>query len=255
MNDFARTYGPWAVIAGASEGIGAAFATALAARGVKLVLIARRLPELEAFAATLATESHCVSLDMASDFSAALEDACAGREVGLAIYNAAFAPEGAFADDNLADLERAVAVNCLAPVAFAHAFALPMKQRGRGGIIFMSSLAGFQGSPGIAVYSATKAFNLVLGEALWKELGKAGVHVLVCCAGAVRTPSYIRSGRARAPGQLEPHAVAEDTLRALGRGPSIIPGRFNRFASFVTRRLLPRRVSIAIMESQSVTSS
>ena len=251
MSDFAHTYGPWAVIAGASEGIGAAFATALAARNCKLVLIARRLPELEAFAATLRTETLCLSLDMASDFSAALLAACSGREVGLAIYNAAFAPEGPFAQAALPDLQRSIAVNCFAPVAFAHAFAAAMQQRGRGGLILMSSLAGFQGSPGIAVYGATKAFNLVLGEALWKELAASGVRVLACCAGAVLTPSYIRSGRGRAPGQLEPETVAEETLRALEHGPLIIPGLFNRLASFVMRRLLPRRTAVSIMAAQS----
>ena len=115
----------------------------------------------------------------------------------------------------------------------------------------MSSLAGFTGSPGIAVYGASKGFNLVLGEALWHELGASGVSVLACCAGAVRTPSYIRSGRGRAPGLLEPAAVAEETLRALGHGPLVIPGRFNRFASIFLRRLLPRRAAIAIMASQS----
>jgi short-subunit dehydrogenase len=243
--------GPWAVIAGASEGLGAAFAQALAARGVNLVLVARRSAELAALATSLPVQTRCLALDLASDFAAPLAEACADLEVGLAIYNAAFAPEGAFISQSLAEVQRAVTVNCLAPVTFAHVFAGSMCRRGRGGLVFMSSLAGFQGSPGIAVYGATKAFNLVLGEALWGELAHAGVQVVACCAGAVRTPNYERSGRRPAPGILEPREVAEQTLAALGRGPLVIPGRFNRFASWIMRRMLPRRWAIRIMAGQN----
>jgi hypothetical protein len=111
----------------------------------------------------------------------------------------------------------------------------------------MSSLAGFQGSPRIATYAATKAFNTILGESLWGELGARGVDVLVCSAGAIRTPNYTRAAGAEAPGTMEASAVAEQALHALGRGPLVVPGFINRLGGMLLGRLLPRRVAVRIM--------
>jgi short-subunit dehydrogenase len=116
----------------------------------------------------------------------------------------------------------------------------------------MTSLAGNQGSPYISAYAASKAFNRVLAEGLWYELKGAGVDVLACCAGAVRTPGY--SGAAAgedAPGTLGPSQVVEQALRALGRKPVVIPGRLNRVANAFMTRLLPRRRAIAIMAANT----
>ncbi|HKA89504.1 MAG TPA: SDR family NAD(P)-dependent oxidoreductase, partial [Haliangiales bacterium] len=191
MTDFAARYGPWAVVAGASEGLGAAFARALAARGLNLVLFARRRDALDALAASLGVEVRAVALDLAQpDLAAAVADVVGDIDVGLLVYNAAYAPIGAFAELPLADKLRAVDTNCRGPVTLADALAPRLRRRGRGGIVLMSSLAGALGSPLVATYAATKAFNLVLAEGLWDELGQLGIDVIACRAGATRTPNY-----------------------------------------------------------------
>jgi uncharacterized protein len=253
--DLRRRFGAWALVAGASEGLGAAFARALAARGLNLLLAARRSEPLQQLAAELEVtqrvEVRPLALDLADEASV-LRLAAAGNEVdaGLLVCNAAFAPVGPFVDVPLADHLRVIAVNCRAPVVLSHVIGAAMARRGRGGIILMSSLAGFQGAPHIAHYAATRAYDLVLGEGLWEELRHHGVEVLVCCAGATRTPGYEAHPAPRrllAPPVLEPEAVVEHALGALGSGPSTIPGRWNRVASFVLRRFVSRRRSVLLM--------
>ena len=249
---FASKYGPWAVIAGASEGLGAAFAAALAARGSNLLLLARRADLLASVAERLRqdakVEVRTEACDLARpDLAAALAHLTRDLDVGLAVYNAAYAPVGEVLERSLDELLRVVDVNVRGPLVFARTLAPGMVARGRGGVVLMSSLAGFQGSPRIAAYAASKAFNTVLGESLWSELGPRGVDVVVACAGAIRTPGYAKSAAGDAPGTLEASAVAEQTLAALGRGPTVVPGATNQLARFVLGRVLPRRAAIAIM--------
>lgn len=250
---FAGRYGPWAVVAGASEGLGAAYARALAAGGLNVALVARRRPLLERLAEALTAEYGVEVLCFEGDLSErgfleGLLEACAGLEVGLLVYNAAHAPIGEFAAAPLDDLLRVAAVNVRAPVSLVHGLLPAMTARGRGGVILMTSLAGNQGSPYIATYAASKAFNRVLAEGLWYELKGKGVDVVACCAGAVRTPGYSGAAAGKdAPGTLDPERVVEQALRGLGRGPVVIPGRLNRVANIFMTRLMPRRRAIAIM--------
>src|ERR1700722_6945171 len=243
---FVSRYGPWAVVAGASEGLGAAFAEVLAARGMNLVLLARRLDLLaevkERLGAGKNIEIRAEACDLArSDLASALDSMTRDVDVGLAIYNAAYAPIGNLLDHSPSDLLRVIDVNVRGPLLFARTLAPAMVQRARGGIVLMSSMAGFQGSPRIATYAASKAFNIVLGEGLWSELAPHGVAVLASCAGAIRTPGYEKSARGDAPGTLEAAVVATRTLDALGHGPTVVPGLVNRFARFLLGHVLPRR--------------
>jgi len=252
LTGFAQRYGPWALVAGASEGLGAAFATELARRGLNLVLIARRSGPLEALAASLPTRVVPVSADLGTaDGVAAAHSAAAGLEVGLVVANAAYSPIGRFVDGSPELTRRAVDLNCGAPLALAHQFLPAMVDRGRGGFIVMSSLAGLQGSPPISVYAATKAFGAILAEGLWAELRGTGVDVLACLAGAVATPGLANAMARRAPGTLSPDLVAAAALRGLGRGPRVVPGALNRFSSVLMSRLLPRRAAIAIIARAS----
>ncbi|MDA8425459.1 MAG: SDR family NAD(P)-dependent oxidoreductase [Treponema sp.] len=249
---FRNRYGAWALVAGASEGLGAAYAKALAGRGMNLVLAARRAEPLEALAEDLrgglGVEVRTLAGDLASpDFPARLALEAAELDLGVLVYNAAHAPAGDFAEAGLADLARVVDVNVRAPVALLGAVLPRMAARGRGAVILMSSLAGNQGSPHLAAYAASKAFNRVLAEGLWRELRDRGVDVLACCPGAVRTPGYASASAGEAPGTLDPEFVAERTLRALGRGPLAIPGLLNLIAFWLTGRVLPRRAAIGLM--------
>ena len=258
MTAFRDKYGPWAVVCGASEGLGAAFAATLAARGVNLLLLARRAEALAAVAAPLRArvEVRTAAIDLASpDLAAELLRLCGDLDVGLCIYNAAFSQVGPFLEQSLADKQRTLDVNCRGPMIAAHVFGERLALRGRGGIVLMSSLTAFWGSPLVASYGATKAFNLSLGEALWYELAPRGVDVLVCCAGATRTPGFIRSSGPDGPRSMAPEAVAKEALAALGGPPAMVPGRFNRLAAFVLGRLLPRRAAVKIMGSQTARLS
>jgi short-subunit dehydrogenase len=179
--------------------------------------------------------------------AAALRDLVGERAVGLVVYNAAESLVGRFLDQPLPDKLRTIDVNCRGPLVVAHELGTAMARRGRGGIILMSSMSGLQGSPIVASYAATKAYNLVLAEGLWDELREAGVDVLACCAGPTRTPGWDRSRPQRNMRTMEPRAVVDEALAALGRRPSVVPGRFNRIVAFVLHRLLSRRRVVRIM--------
>jgi short-subunit dehydrogenase len=249
-------YGPWAVVAGASEGLGAAFAEALAARGLNVVIVARRAEPLNALVAGIRTrhgvQTRAIALDLSEPEGVArLLSDLSDLSVGLVVWNAALSLIGPFLDQPLDGHLRELEVNCRSPLAAVHGFGQGMVRRGHGGIILMSSLSGLQGTALVAHYAATKAWNRVLAEGLWWELGKRGVDVLACVAGATDTPGY----RASAPNPREAgkvpvmnvEAVVEEALSALGRTPSIVTGMRNRWAAGFLVRLLPRRVAVRIM--------
>jgi short-subunit dehydrogenase len=250
--DFRAVYGPWGVVAGASEGLGAEYAEQLAARGLHVLLIARRRDITEQLAQRLAAthgvEARALALDLAaSDIAERVRDATGELEIGLLVYNAAYSLIGRFVDQSLADLTRVIDVNCRAPLVLAHQLGRSMVARGRGGILLVSSLAGRQGAPFIATYAASKAFNLVLAEGLWAELAEHGVDVLAVCAGATRTPNYERSAPRTRPPLMEAAPVVQESLAALGRRPSMIPGFTNRLAAWALGSIVPRRSAIRLM--------
>jgi short-subunit dehydrogenase len=232
--------------------LGAAFAEAIARRGVNVVILARNEDQLTATADRLATAYGVdvipIVADMADFDSVKKRLGKLNLAIGLLVYDAAYAPIGPFEDAIEDQLDRATAVNVRAPLLLTRLLSAPMIERGRGGIVLMSSLAGSQGSPNIAAYAATKAFNTILAEGLWRELKPRGVDVLACVAGAILTPGYREAEGAKpAPGTLEAAAVAEQALNALGKGPVVIPGAVNKVGRFVLSRLLSRRAAIAIM--------
>jgi short-subunit dehydrogenase len=253
---FADKYGPWALVAGASEGLGAAFSSELAARGLNLVLIARRPEALDRLAADLRARNgvdvRTAAIDLGrADLTESVRTATAGLDIGLLVYNAAYSEIGPFVGQDVAGKLRMLDVNCRAPLVLSDALARPMVARGRGGIVLVASMAGLQGSALVAVYAATKAFNIVLGEGLWEELRAHGIDVLSLVAGATSTPNFHRS-EPRIEGLFAPpimtaDVVAREGLDALGRGPRAIAGRGNRLALLVMERFLTRRTRIKIM--------
>lgn len=245
-------YGPWALVAGASEGLGAAFAEACARRGLDVLLLARRAEPLRELAGALAAQhgvrAEAVALDLgAPGLETALDTLLASHEVGLGIYNAALSLEGPFLSQPLADKLRAVDVNVRGPLIFADRLGRPMAERGRGGLLLVSSLASLQGAALLATYAATKAFDRVLAEGLWAELGAQGVDVMTTLAGATDTPNLHRSRPAHLPGMMSAQHVAEASLQALGHGPSFIPGAINRLGALLLGRLLSRKQAIGVL--------
>lgn len=256
MHDFKSRYGPWAIVAGASEGLGAAFAEELSKRGLNLILIARRLEKLEILANNLRTnypiEIKCHSLDLADTVQTEQFISRLDLNIGLLVYNAAYAPIGYFENISGEDLARIVDVNIKAPLLLAKLVLPHMTERKKGGIVLMSSLAGAQGSPKIATYAASKSFNVILAEGIWHELKKKGIDVLACCAGAITTPGYKSAQNDKdAPGTLDAGKVAVDALNALGKGPAIIPGFTNKVVHFFMARLFPRTLAISIMDKNT----
>jgi short-subunit dehydrogenase len=252
VRSLSERYGPWALVAGASTGLGETFARKLAAQGFNLVLMARREDALRQLAAELASAHHVeVRMDAGdlgrADLQDDVERLTSGIEVGLLIYNAAHSVRGFFVDEPLDDHLKVVDVNVRGPLILSHRLGRAMAKRGRGGIVLMTSIAGSQGGPLLTAYAASKAFNLVLAEGLWSELGERGVDVVACRAGATRTPGYASSNPKASVPLMEPGPVVDAALNALGRAPSVVPGFLNKMAAFAFGRLFPRRVSIEIM--------
>ncbi len=255
-DSFREKYGPWALVAGASEGLGEAFARELAARGVNVALVARREAVVRGLAEDIARKAGVETRAIAADLSerAGLDQVVVetrALDVGLLVYNAGQSFIGPFWVTSVEDHLKEIDVNVRGPLVLAHAIGGRLRARGRGGLVLMSSLAGFQGTALVSNYAATKAFNLVLGEGLWDELRGSGVDALVCCAGATSTPNYRNSApsagdSAMVPVQT-PEQVAREALDYLGRGPLLITGRANRLASFFLRRVLPRKLAVRIM--------
>jgi short-subunit dehydrogenase len=253
---FRARYGPWALVAGGSLGMGAEYSRQLAARGLNVFLVAEAPEPLESLARALAAEhgvaTRALVADLAApDVGARLDDATRELEIGLLVYNAAHSVVGPFADVPLADKLKMLDVNCRGPLLLAHQFGLRLIARGRGGMILVSSLSGFQGQAMVGTYAATKAFDLVLAESLWDEFGPHGVDVLAFCPGATRTPNFLASkprptGLLSAP-LMEPAAVVAEALAALGRGPTAIAGRSNRLFGALLQRALTRRALVRLM--------
>ena len=254
-NNFKQKYGPWALVAGASEGLGAAFAEELAYLGVNLILLARRFDKLTELSENLKTkygiEVVIQSVDLA-DFEATKTFVNGlDLEIGLLVYNAAFAPIDYFKDVADYELDTLVSVNIRTPLLLTKLLSSKMLANKRGGIVIMSSLAGLQGSPKIASYAASKAFLRVLAEGLWSELKPHGIDVVGCCAGAIITPGYENAQSGKAPGTLNADQVAHQALYALGKGPITTPGFINKIARFFMGSLFPKKWSISIMKNNT----
>lgn len=256
VTQFKEKYGQYALVAGGSDGLGAAFAEAIARRGLNLILIARQEDRLNETATRLKEmyeiDVIAIAADMADYGNVKKLISNLKVSIGLLVYNAAFAPIGLFENTSEAQLALATAVNVKAPLLLAKLLSASMIQQKRGGIVLMSSLAGGQGNPNIAAYAATKSFNTILAEGLWKELKPHGIDVIACCAGAILTPGYHKAEKTKlAPGTLKASEVAEQTLNALGRGPIIIPGAINKIGRFLLMRLLSRKAAIDIMSKNT----
>lgn len=247
---WAVRYGRWALITGASDGIGRAMATECARRGLNVMLVARRGEALSALAAVLIAEhgiaAQCVPADLSLPADVArLIAAAATVDIGLLIAAAGFGTAGRFVDIDPAEEQAMLAVNCAAVLALTAHVAPRLAARGRGGIVLFGSIVGFQGVAGAATYAATKAFNQLLAEGLARELSAVGVHVIACAPGPVATGFAARS-RLALGGAADAGVVARETLSALGRWTVVRPGLRAKLLIHGLA-LLPRALRSAIM--------
>lgn len=265
---FHAKYGPWALIAGGSEGIGKSFAEQLAALGFNLILLARKESVLQEAAREVSSrfgvEVLAQSFDLvAPNLEQRIDALVADRDVGLLIYNAGAASGSLpFLDESQAGLTQLVRLNCDGPLTLAHLFGNRMRRRGRGGMIFLSSMGGFFGTAYVSAYAATKAFDMILAEGLWAEMRSANIDVMTLIAGATDTPAMHRlnadfkeqtdggENKDSALPLMSSDDVAREGLEFLGKGPSLVAGEINRSiaAAFASA---PREAMIEMMSAAS----
>lgn len=245
--DFRRRYGPWALVTGASSGLGLHFARRLAERGMGLVLTARRAERLEALAAELAHDAgvqvRTVVQDLACPGGAAtllaeVED----LPIGLLVANAGFGWSGPFEEEPPAEVAAMVRLDCEAPAVLARGLAPGMLERGRGGIVVVASTAGWQPTPWMSLYGACKAFDLHLAEGLAQELRPRGVDVLALCPGHTATEFHAVAG-VEGPvsgSAADPDEVVLAALRALPRRRTVLVPKLHDRLTVRLLRLLPR---------------
>jgi short-subunit dehydrogenase len=247
---FRSRYGPWAVITGASDGIGKALAGQVAARGINVILVARNEPKLRAIAdqltGALAIQTRVIAADVSdSNAVARLEDQTRDIDVGLVILAAGFGTADAFADAPLEPELEMIGVNITAVARLAHTFARRLVDRGSGGMILFGSILGWQGVPGQASYGATKAYVQSLAEGLHHELAPRGVDVLSVAPGPVQSGFGARAAM-NMRFATTPDVVARATLEALGSRTTVVPGFRGRFLT-AALSMLPRGLRIRVL--------
>jgi len=247
MNSLKQRYGSWAMITGASSGIGQEFAHQLAAQGFNLVLVARRKNELSQLASTLfsshSTITRVISLDLLeSDSIQTLNTLTEDLDIGLVIPAAGVDEMGAFFDNPIVSHQKVMKLNMEVPTQIAHTFGQRLQKRGGGGIIMISSLLAYQGTTFFSSYAASKSYILLLGEALNVELKQHNIDVLVVAPGLTQTPmaSGIPIDWSQIPMQQQrPAAVVKTALSSIGKKASVVSGLLNKFYAW-QNRLLPR---------------
>jgi hypothetical protein len=238
----AKKYGPWAVIPGGSEGIGAQIAHRLAKDGLNIVLVARKQGPMDELAAKLQAEHkvkvRTLSLDLtAADMLDKIRKVTDDIDVGLLVYNAGAAHKTtAFLDSSLDDALRIIRVNVVGQATLCYHFGTRLAQRGRGGIIIIGSMAGNAGSPSVVTYGGAKAFSQIFAEGLWWELKQRGVEVLHMVVGPTTTPAMARMGIFYHEGEaVEADEVARLSLENIANGPVfVMPELAAGFRAFAT---------------------
>lgn len=244
-------YGPWAVVTGASSGIGCELARLLAHAGLNLVLVARSEAALGALAkewqAACGIQTRVLPLDLSQPGSTeALAAATRDLPIGLLVASAGYGTSGAFLQTSAADEINLLRVNCEALLAATHHFAGVFAAQKRGGIVLLSSMVAFQGVPFAANYAASKAYVQTLAEALAVELKPHGVDVLAAAPGPVASGFGDRADM-RMNGAMSPDQIGIPILRALGRKTTVFPGLLTKFLTG-SLALLPRQGKIRVMQ-------
>jgi short-subunit dehydrogenase len=256
MSDFAERFGQWGIVAGAAEGIGAAYCRELAREGLNVIMVDTNQTGMESLARELENESGIKTarlvLDLASPGAAErCMEMIIEHDSRLLIYNAAYSRVKPFLSAEPEELDLYLDVNARTPLKLVYSFAKRLADQKRsGGILLMSSLAGLWGTRLVASYSGTKAFNLALAEALSYEFRPRGIAISACCAGATATPGYLGTNPSYGlirPSVMDPRRVAAIALKKLGKKTIILPGITNRMTYFFLTRILPRSLAAGLV--------
>lgn len=226
-------YGDWALVTGASSGIGRSLARMLAERGLNVVLLSDQRAELETVAEELrnrhSVQARVCCVDLARrDLLDVVRESTRGIEISVLVNNASFGVIGPFDSRSVADYDTLIAVNVRAYVALTHEFFPVVRAAGRGALIFVCSLNALSPIGGSSVYTASKAFEVSFAGGVWYELRGTGVDVLIVMPGPTKTGFQKKAGTQLAPWAMEPEEVAEGALAALGHQLMFIPGERNR---------------------------
>ncbi|XZE17565.1 SDR family NAD(P)-dependent oxidoreductase [Pirellulaceae bacterium SH449] len=243
-------YGPWAVVTGASSGIGRALATELARAKINVVLVGRSVTELDRMAGELSqaqgVECRVVMFDLSDENCIdVLQRATSDLDVGLLVASAGFGTSGSFVDNPIEPELEMLNVNCRALMTLSWYFSRRFVKRGSGGLILLSSIVAFQGTPWAAHYAATKAYVQVLAEGLGRELRPKGVDVLAVAPGPTNTGFASRANMTMAA-SLDPDKIAPEIITALGRKSTLLPGFLSKLLVYAMLPL-PRWARISIM--------
>ena len=247
MKELKIKYGPWAIVTGASSGIGKAFSEHLAKNGINVVAVARNKDNLVKLQSNLenefAVKVKTISLDLFEPNAAVkLGELTSDLDIGLLINNAGIQNYGFFSESTEVDELKLVALNVSLPMQLSHIFVKRFKQRGKGGILFTSSGFGYQGVPFFANYSASKAYLITLAEALNVELKPYNIDVTVISPGYTNTTIHegvpVDYSKLPLP-QQQPEMVARIGLKALGKKATVVPGLIYKSFAWMNR-LMPR---------------
>ncbi len=243
--------GEWALITGASAGIGEVFARKLAEKKLNLVLVARREDRLRVLAEDITQKTgvtvRILAIDLSrEDFLPALAAATNDINIAVLVNNAGFGISGRFLDNSLTRELEMLHLNCRAPLVLAHHFAPIMRARKKGAIIFLASILGHAAVPRMSHYAATKGYDLLLAEGLAHELAPSGISVLALCPGETESEFSAVSGMRPSRGRMSAEAVVDLALASIGHRAHIVPGLPNRLLVFLAR-LLPRRAMTNVM--------
>ena len=266
MTDFSERYGPWALVAGASMGIGRAFSHDAARRGVNVVMLARGEELLREVADEVRDEHGVETRPVVADLAdpaigTVVADATGDLDIGLFVYNATIAMHGRFLDVALDDQLASVAVNCATPITLVHLLGRPMVERGRGGIVLVSSNGGTAGAINFGSYNAGKAFQWILGETLWTELADQGVDVTTIMVGPTSSPNFnafqatLDRARARLLYPSTPEEVASSAYDALGSASPVCFSHPDDDWIFRATLALPRDEAVAMWRGLQETAT
>ena len=243
-------YGKWAIVTGASSGIGEEFARKLSSEGFNLIIIARRKDRLDKLAEEIKSHHDVeiipVELDLTEEtFMSKLSSITKDKEIGILINNAGIGSTGEFVNADAEHEIKMVKLNCIAPTILTHHFVKGMKERKKGAIIFLGSVTAFQPTPFMASYSATKVFNLFLGNSLWWELKKYNIDVLSLNPGGTETEFQRIADAKTGPIPRTTKQVVETAMNALGKKPSVVDGAFNKLLTF-SSRFVSQKITVII---------